>query len=62
MTENMLKKIIQFSTATEYQLELRKFYEGPSKEKIYDLCLQFLSYQKEASDDVATHMYKPKNL
>lgn len=38
-------------------------HDGATKEKLYDLFLQFFSYQKKKnSDDVATHTYTFKNL
>lgn len=62
MTEEVLTKVMRFSSAREIWLELHRLYEGATEDKTYNLCMQFFTYKISNDDDMADHLSKLKNI
>ena len=46
MIERATQKIMQLTTSREVWLELHKYFDSVSENKVYDLYLQFFSFKK----------------
>lgn len=45
MTEEILQKVMRFTTARNVWLELHRLFDGKTEDKTYELCTEFFSYK-----------------
>lgn len=62
MTQDMLRKVMGFTSARDIWLELHRLFDGTSEDKTFQQCMTFFSMKKESTDDVSTHQSKLKNI
>lgn len=62
MTEDMLRKVMRFTSAREIWLELHRMFDGTNEDKTFQLCMSFFGLKKNPTDDAATHLSKLKNI
>ena len=62
MTEEMLTKVMRFTSVKEMWDELNRLYERSSQDRSYDICLEFFKYKKEPQHDMGSHLSVIKNL
>lgn len=62
MTNEMLNKVMRFTTASDMWDELNRLYERGSQDRTYDLCMQLFNYKKDPSHDMGSHMSAIKNI